>query len=58
MADRRESYTTHKERAARAAIKRLSKDFDGHNTDGEVMAIVGISRNTYYKYKRNLRMEG
>lgn len=52
------SYTTHKERAARAAIKRLSKDFDGHNTDGEVMAIVGISRNTYYKYKRNLRMEG
>lgn len=52
------SYTTRKEREARTAIKRLSKDFDGHNTDVEVMAIVGISRNTYYKYKRKLRAEG
>ena len=35
-------------------IKELAKDFGGHNTDLEVIAILKISRNTYYKYKGEL----
>ena len=38
-----------------SVIKRLSRDFDGHNTDAEVMAITGLARNTYYKYKAKLK---
>lgn len=35
-------------------IKKKAKDFGGSNTDAEVMAILGIARNTYYKYKREI----
>ena len=49
------TYITKKEQASLAVIKRLSRDFDGHNTDAEVMAITGLARNTYYKYKAKLR---
>lgn len=35
-------------------IKKLSRDFDGQNTDSEVIKITGLARNTYYKYKREL----
>ena len=38
-------------------IMRTSRDFEGHNTDAEVMAITGLSKNTYYKYKRLLRQK-
>jgi len=48
---------TSKARAAKREILKLSRDFDGHNTDEEVRAIVGISRPTYYKYKAELRAE-
>ena len=48
-------YTTKKELSSLSVIKRLSRDFDGHNTDAEVMAITGLARNTYYKYKAKLR---
>ena len=49
------TYTTKKEQASLSVIKRLSRDFDGHNTDVEVMAITGLARNTYYKYKSKLK---
>ena len=49
------TYTTKKELSSLSPIKRLSRDFDGHNTDAEVMAITGLARNTYYKYKAKLR---
>ena len=49
------TYTTKKETQALSVIQRTSKDFDGHNTDAEVIAITGLSRNTYYRYKRRLR---
>lgn len=42
---------------AKKRIKELSKDFDGTNKDVDVMKILGISRNTYYKYKKELLME-
>ena len=49
------TYTTQRELSSLSVIKRLSRDFDGHNTDAEVMAITGLARNTYYKYKAKLR---
>ena len=49
------TYTTKKEQASLSVIKRLSRDFNGHNTDAEVIAITGLARNTYYKYKAKLK---
>ncbi len=40
---------------AKEKIKKYSKDFDGTLPDIEVMKLVGVSRNTYYKYKRELK---
>ena len=51
-------YRTKKELEAKKLIKKNSKTFDGMNSDEEVMRIVGISRNTYYKYKREMLNEG
>ncbi len=48
-------YTTKKEEIAKEIILKNSKDFNGTNTDPEVMKIAGISRNTYYKYKAELK---
>ena len=35
-------------------IQKMAKDFDGSMKDKEVIEILGISRNTYYKYKKEL----
>lgn len=48
-------YTTKKELAAKEIILKNSKDFNGTNTDSEVIKIAGISRNSYYKYKAELK---
>lgn len=48
-------YTTKKETAAKEIILKNSKDFNGTNSDSEVMKIAGISRNSYYKYKAELK---
>ena len=48
-------YVTKKEQLCKNIIKKNSKDFNGTNTDEEVIKICGISRGSYYKYKRNLR---
>ena len=34
-----------------------SKDFDGTLKDAEVMKLVGLARNTYYKYKGEMKAE-
>lgn len=39
---------------AKEQIKRYSKDFDGTLKDVDVIKLVGLSRNTYYKYKKEL----
>ena len=44
--------------AVKAQIAKLSKDFEGSNTDAEVMKLTGVARNTYYKYKKELINEG
>lgn len=48
---------TRKAKAAKAEIIRLSKDFNGTNSDPEVIKLTGISRNSYYKYKRQIKEE-
>lgn len=35
-------------------IKQLSKDFNGAYKDTEVMELINLSRNTYYRYKKQL----
>lgn len=44
-----------KEAPAKELIKKHSKDFGGSLTDAQVMVLAHISRNTYYKYKRELK---
>lgn len=34
-----------------------SKDFNGHMEDKEIINVLSISRNTFYKYKKELREE-
>lgn len=49
---------TKKGRAVREQIKRYSKDFGvGNLNDTECIKIIGVSRNTFYKYKRALKEE-
>ena len=38
-------------------ILKHSKDFNGSLNDAEVMVLTGLARNTYYKYKRELKTE-
>lgn len=35
-------------------ILEKSRDFNGINNDIDCMKLTGLSRNTYYKYKREL----
>lgn len=47
--------TTKKSVEAKEGIKKYSKDFGGTLSDPEVIKLLGISRPSYYKYKRELR---
>lgn len=49
--------TTKKSVAAKETIKKYSKDFNGSLEDADVIKLAGISRNSYYKYKREIREE-
>ena len=48
---------TKKSIEAKHTIRKHSKDFDGSLTDAELLRLTGLARNTYYKYKRELREE-
>lgn len=48
-------YKVKKSVEAKEQIKKYSKDFDGTLADTEVIKLTGISRKTYYKYKRELK---
>ncbi|MDU6855078.1 MAG: recombinase family protein [Zhenhengia sp.] len=48
---------TKKSIQSKEQIKKYSKDFDGTLNDIDTMKIIGISRNSYYKYKNQLREE-
>lgn len=49
--------TTKKSIVAKQQIQKYSKDFQGTLKDAEVMKLVGIARNSYYKYKKELVQE-
>ena len=49
--------TTKKSIQAKEQIQKYSKDFNGTLKDIEVMKLIGISRNSYYKYKKELIQE-
>lgn len=46
--------TTKKSIQAKEQIQNYSKDFNGTLKDTEVMKLIGVARNSYYKYKREL----
>jgi len=46
--------TTQKSIEMKDKIVKMSKNFNGNMSDKEVMEILGIARNTYYKYKGEL----
>lgn len=47
--------TTKKSIEAKEQIRKHSKEFDGTLNDIDCMKLTGLSRNTYYKYKRELK---
>lgn len=49
--------TTKKSIEAKTVILKHSKDFGGTLTDVECMKQAGLARNTFYKYKRELKAE-
>ncbi len=49
--------TTKKSIKTKEQIKKYSKDFEGTLTDPEVIKICQVNRNSYYKYKRELKEE-
>ncbi|WP_455539843.1 recombinase family protein [Terrisporobacter sp.] len=48
---------TKKSIKSKKQIQKYSKDFDGNLKDTEVMKLIGIARNSYYKYKKELSEE-
>lgn len=48
---------TKKSIASKLKIMEISKSFNGTLTDLDCIRLLGISRNTYYKYKRELETE-
>jgi DNA invertase Pin-like site-specific DNA recombinase len=48
---------TKKSVEAKQQIKKYSKEFNGTLNDVECMQMTNLSRNTYYKYKRELKAE-
>ena len=46
--------TTKKSIQAKEQIQKYSKDFGGTLKDIEVMKLIGVARNSYYKYKKEL----
>lgn len=49
--------TTRKSIEAKKAIRKYSRSFEGSLSDQDVIKLIGISRNTFYKYKRAMRTE-
>lgn len=49
------TYETKKARAAKEIIRKHNKSFGGSLTDAETMKQAGVSRKSFYKYKRELR---
>lgn len=46
---------TKKAKETKIQIKKLSKEFDGHLKDIEILELLKLRKNTYYKYKKELK---
>lgn len=46
-----------KKEPIKAQIRKKSRDFDGAMPDRDLILVLKIARNTYYKYKRELKLE-
>jgi DNA invertase Pin-like site-specific DNA recombinase len=46
---------TKKSLKAKEEIKKYSRDFNGTLNDAECIRLLGIARNTYYRYKKDLK---
>lgn len=51
------TYETKKSRDMKQKIRKMSKDFEGTMSDKEVMEVLQLARNTYYKYKSQMKAE-
>ena len=49
--------TTKKSVEKKVGIKKYCKDFNGTLNDKDTMKLLGIARNTYYKYKKEIMLE-
>lgn len=49
------TYETKKSKEMKQKIRKMAKDFGGQMTDKEVIETLGIARNTYFKYKREIK---
>lgn len=47
--------TTKKSIEAKTQIIKYSKDFEGTLSDSDCMKLIGLARNTYYKYKKEIK---
>ena len=47
--------TTKKSVEMKEKIRKMAKSFDGNMTDKEVIETLGIARNTYFKYKKEMK---
>lgn len=50
-------YGTNKAKHAKEIIRKASKDFGGSMSDADIMKTLNISRNSYYKYKAELKID-
>ena len=51
------TYETKKSKDAKETIRKHCKDFGGSLSDAECISLTGLSRNTFYKYKREIKAE-
>ena len=49
--------TTKKSVEMKSKIPKMAREFEGNMTDSEVISVLRLSRNTYYKYKKELMWE-
>lgn len=50
-----DSWETKKSKASKEIIKKHSKEYGGTLSDAEVIKLTGLARNTFYKYKKELK---
>lgn len=53
-ASKGDKFNVKKKAPAKEKIKKLARDFGGTLSDQDTMKVVGLSRNTYYNYKREI----